>query len=67
MPNSGDADDADYRISSFSGNGGCVAVAKLTNGDYAVRHSRNHASRIVFSPREWKAFVDGVKDDQFDF
>lgn len=62
-----EADDADYHISTFSASSGCVAVALLANGNYVVRHSRNHAERIVFTEREFKAFVAGVKDLQFDF
>jgi Domain of unknown function (DUF397) len=60
-------DEPDFHISSFSGAGECVAVARLSNGDYVVRHSRRHDSHIVFSAPEWKAFVSGVKAAEFDF
>ena len=67
MDDCAEADEADYHISTFSGGSGCVAVAKLPNGDYVVRHSRDHSARIVFTEREFRAFVAGVKDQQFDF
>jgi hypothetical protein len=56
-----------FYVSSFSGGGECVAVAKLSSGQYAVRHSRTSAPPIVFSKSEWKAFVAGVKENEFDF
>jgi hypothetical protein len=67
VPDSSDADDAEYHISSFSGGGNCVEVAKLPSGEYVVRHSRNPTARIVLTSAEWKAFVSGVKGDEFDF
>jgi Domain of unknown function (DUF397) len=62
-----DANAAAFHISSFSGGGDCVAVARLSTGDYLVRHSQRHGSHIVFTPTEWKAFVSGVKNAEFDF
>jgi Domain of unknown function (DUF397) len=56
-----------FRTSSFSGGGNCVEVARSSNGDYIVRHSRRHGSDVVFSAAEWKAFVSGVKNAEFDF
>jgi hypothetical protein len=67
VPDSSEADDAEYRISSFSGGGDCVAVARLPSGGYAIRHSRNDTLRIVFTSEEWSAFVAGVKAAEFDF
>ena len=58
---------AEYHISSFSGGGNCLAVAKLDGGEYVVRHSRDAAQRIVLTAEEWRAFRDGVLDGQFDF
>jgi Domain of unknown function (DUF397) len=58
---------AEYHISSFSGGGNCVAVAKLDSGEYVVRHSRDAAQQIVLTEEEWRAFRDGVLDGQFDF
>jgi len=59
-------DGAGYRVSSYSGTGNCVAVARLASGNVAVQHSRNDVDAIVFSPGEWRAFLDGVKAGEFD-
>lgn len=56
-----------YHISTHSGGGNCVAVARLASGDYVVRHSRQTEHRIVFTPAEWDAFIVGVKHAEFDF
>ena len=61
------SNDPDFHISSFSGNGSCVAVARLPNGDYVVRHSRRSDLQIIFTGAEWAAFVAGVKAAEFDF
>jgi len=63
----GEAGEPEYYISSFSGGGDCVAVARLSNGHYAVRHSRQSAPPIIFTRSEWRAFLAGVKDSEFDF
>jgi hypothetical protein len=57
-----------YRTSSFCGGGNCVEVAPLTNGDVAVRDSKD-ASRPAhrFTAQEWFDFVQGVKAGEFDF
>jgi Domain of unknown function (DUF397) len=57
----------DYHVSSFSGGGNCVAVARLSSGDYLVRHSRDGLPPMRFSRDEWVAFVAGVKAAEFDF
>ena len=58
----------EWRTSSFSGsNGQCVQVAFLQGGHVAVRDSKNpHGPALIFTPGEWKAFVGGVKDGEFD-
>lgn len=59
---------AQWRKSSRSGsNGGnCVEVAENLPDIVAVRDSKNPTGpALVFSPREWAAFVAGVKDGQF--
>ncbi|MDA0637301.1 DUF397 domain-containing protein [Nonomuraea sp. MCN248] len=55
--------------SSYSGsNGGnCVEVAELSSGYRGVRDSKNPTGpTLVFTPGEWDAFINGVKDGEFD-
>jgi hypothetical protein len=61
------SDESSYYISSFSGGGDCVAVAKSPSGDYMIRHSRGDVSPIYFTHAEWRAFIAGVKVGEFDF
>ncbi len=40
---------------------GCVEVAKLPQGDRAVRQSQDPSGpALIFSSREWDAFIAGV-------
>jgi hypothetical protein len=56
-----------YRKSSFSGNGGCVEVCRLTNGNISLRDSKNPAKPAhQFNPTEWRAFLAGVRNAEFD-
>lgn len=44
----------------------CVEVAIRTDA-VAVRDSKdNNGGLLCFSPNEWRAFVKGVKADEFD-
>ena len=57
-----------WRKSTRSGdNGGaCVEVATLSDA-VAVRDSKNPAgAALIFTPAEWRAFVEGAKDGEFD-
>jgi hypothetical protein len=59
---------AAWRKAQRSGdNGGsCVEVAALTGGT-AVRDSKNpRGAALAFTPREWNAFLTGVKTGSFD-
>jgi len=57
---------AGWHKSSFSGSGGCVEVL-ITERSIAVRHSKApDAEQLTFTPTEWEAFIDGVRDGQFD-
>jgi uncharacterized protein DUF397 len=48
-------------------NGECVELAKLTNGDIAVRNSRHPSGpALIFTRAEMAAFIQGVEDGQFD-
>ncbi|MFF5209958.1 DUF397 domain-containing protein [Streptosporangium sp. NPDC000396] len=50
-----------------SANGNCVEVATLNGGHVGVRDSKDRSGPVlVFTPDEWKAFVGGVKDGEFD-
>jgi hypothetical protein len=58
-----------WHKSTYSGpdGGECVAVANLSGGRRAVRHSKNPAgAALIFTPGEWHAFINGVKDGEFD-
>jgi hypothetical protein len=57
-----------WRKSSYSsGNGGqCVEVARNMRDVVAVRDSKNpEGPALVFTPQEWRAFLDGVRADEF--
>ena len=62
------SEESRYRVSSFSGAGNCVEV-DLVRPDalVAVRHSRRRDEPpLLFSRDEWKAFVAGVQNHEFD-
>lgn len=47
--------------------GNCVEVARLANGDIAVRNSRfPDGPALVYTQAEITAFVGGIKDGEFD-
>ena len=57
---------ANWRKSSHSGSNGCVEVA---HGDdqIAVRDSKDPSGpMLLFTPVEWRAFLAGVRDGEFD-
>jgi hypothetical protein len=57
-----------WRKSSFSGNGGdCVEVGQLYDGVIVVRDTKDRSRTAGrFTPRVWRAFVAGVRSDEFD-
>ncbi len=59
--------DRDFRKAKASNILGlCVEVA-MKDGQVAVRDSKDKASvQLQFSAAEWAAFVDGVKNGEFD-
>lgn len=60
--------DVTWRKSARSGAvGNCVEVARLANGDIAVRNSRfPNGPALVYTQAEITAFLGGVKDGEFD-
>lgn len=61
-----------WHISTYSpDNGGnCVEAGPLTDGTdrVAVRHShRPNAELILYTRTEWEAFLNGVRNNEFDF
>lgn len=56
-----------WRKSSHSNpNGDCVQIATLPNGRVAVRNSRHPSSTVLaFRVAEMAAFVQGIKNDDF--
>jgi hypothetical protein len=54
-----------FYVSSFSGGGNCVAVAMLSDGRTAVRHSSIPGVPILFGGRPWTSFIDAVKNGEF--
>ncbi|WP_019811594.1 DUF397 domain-containing protein [Saccharomonospora halophila] len=59
-----------WKKSSYSGpNGDCVEFAAVTDGsgDVLIRHSKHpDATTIRYTAAEWRAFLAGVKDGEFD-
>jgi hypothetical protein len=58
---------ANWHKSSHSGNNGCVEVAYGGDDRVAVRDSKDPSGPILlFTPKEWRAFLAGVRDGEFD-
>ncbi|GAB1693648.1 DUF397 domain-containing protein [Krasilnikovia sp. M28-CT-15] len=52
---------------SDSNGGACVEVADLPDGGRAVRDSKDRGGPVLFfTAIEWRSFVEGVKDGEFD-
>lgn len=50
-----------------NGSGDCVEVAELQDGRRLVRDSKDpNGGTLTFSPSEWRAFIGGAKDGEFD-
>lgn len=47
--------------------GNCVEVADLQGGQVGMRDSKNITGPVLDFPREeWRAFLDGVRNGEFD-
>ncbi|BCK54773.1 DUF397 domain-containing protein [Nocardia wallacei] len=56
-----------FKSSRSSGGNECVEVAHLDAGMVGVRDSKDPTGpALIFSPREWEAFTDGVQGGEFD-
>jgi hypothetical protein len=64
----GDLPGARWRKSGrSSAQGNCVETAKLSGDEVAVRNSRHaEGPALIFSQAEVRAFLEGVKDGDFD-
>jgi hypothetical protein len=57
-----------WRKSRHSGTeDACVETAFLPDGDVAVRDSKDRDGPVLcYTPSEWRAFIAGVKDGEFE-
>jgi hypothetical protein len=48
-------------------NGNCVEVADLPDGQIGLRDSKDGSGAVLrFPPEEWRAFLYGVRNGEFD-
>lgn len=60
-------DELSFERSSFCANSCCLEVALIPGrGKVYVRNSQNPGTRMEFSAEEWRAFLAGVKSNEFD-
>lgn len=57
-----------HKSSRSSSSGNCVEVADNLDGIVAVRDTKDNGNGpiLTFTPSEWKAFIAGAKDGEFD-
>lgn len=61
-----DLDRAPWRVSTYCNSTGCVQVAYI-DGQAAIRDSKDrHGPILRFNSTEWTAFLDGVRNGEFD-
>ncbi len=61
-----DLSTADWRTSTLCDLNGCVEVAVLDDR-VAIRNSNDRSGPVlVFTPREWRDFIGGVRIGEFD-
>lgn len=57
-----------YKSRYSNPDGSCLEVAKLADGDIAVRNSRHPSGpALIYTPAEIAAFLLGAKDGEFDY
>jgi hypothetical protein len=67
MAKTSDAPKVVWRKSSYSSVNGCIEVAFIDR-QVAVRDSKDqHGPVLVFTFREWEAFLGGARAGQFEF
>ncbi len=54
------------KSSKSNGQGACVEVAFLADGDVALRESEEPGAVVVTSAIKWDAFLAGVRNNEFD-
>lgn len=58
--------DNDWTRSSYCDSSQCVEVAGAEFGEILVRDSKDREGPVLrFTPDEWVAFIDGVKNGEF--
>lgn len=57
-----------FKSSRSNGQNNCVETAFLSGGRVALRDSKDKGQgpAHIFTADEWSAFIDGVKDGEFD-
>ena len=57
-----------FKTSSHSDGGGCVEVALSLDGNVIVRDTKDPARsiRLTFTVAEWRSFLLGIKNGEFD-
>lgn len=61
-------DGSPWTKSSLShANGNCVEIANIAHGHVGMRDSKNITGPVLgISPEEWRAFLGGVRNGEFD-
>lgn len=56
------------KATASSNNGGCVEV-RMTDAEIRVRDTKDQGAgpELVFTAKEWAAFLDGAHKGEFDF
>jgi Domain of unknown function (DUF397) len=61
-------DDPIFHTSSYSGGENCLEVGALADGGVVLRDTKDpfRATTLKFNRAEWRAFLLGAKDGEFD-